>query len=45
MSTYQLKPTNIKEVYLNHPTRTQILGNKTYSDLQNIYKQSKANVQ
>ena len=45
MSTAQLKPTSIKELYFNHPTMTQISGNPTYSDLQNIYKQSKVNAQ
>ena len=39
------KPTNLKEIYFPHQALTKVTGNPTYSDLQSLYRQAKANAQ
>jgi len=39
------RPTNLKEIYFPHQTLTKITGNPSYSDLQALYRQAKANAQ
>jgi hypothetical protein len=39
------KPTNLKEIYFPHQTLNKVTGNPSYSDLQALYRQAKANAQ
>ena len=43
MPTHNAKPTNLKKVFFSHIALGNMQGNPTYEDIQELYRQCKAN--